>query len=73
MAAARAIITASGQVFGPVVHHPGVTAKPFFRAAIDSSFEAYVRRMGEIIAKGLAREGAKFATFGSGGKLRRKR
>lgn len=65
---------AAGIVFGPEVHHPGVAAKPFFRAAIDASFEAYLRRVGEIIAKGLAREGTKFATLGGGsGKIRRKR
>ena len=57
---------AAGVVFGPHVHHPGFAAKPFFRPAIDTNFEAYLKKVAETIAKGLAREGAKFATFGGG-------
>jgi HK97 gp10 family phage protein len=64
--------TAEGIVFGTEVNHPGFAAKPFFRPAIDANFEAYLQKVAEVLARGLAREGAKFATFG-GGKVTRKR
>ena len=61
----KALVTATGQVLGPVVHHPGQRARPFLRPAAATAFPAAVeairKRLGVTIVKAAERAHKGFA------------
>lgn len=64
----------TGQVFGVTVHHPGMTARPFVRPALDRTAETAIRVIGEEMGKRAVKAAAKLAgSFAKSGLAKRRR
>lgn len=57
----KRVLSNGRDVFGKIVQHPGISAKPFMRPALDESAEAVIKHVGKNLGRGTEREAKKLA------------
>lgn len=55
----KKVLAGGGEVFGPVIHHPGQAAKPFLRPALDENVPKIIKAMGAKMGKAIEKEAKK--------------
>lgn len=50
----------NGRFFVEEIHHPGASAKPFLRPAFDNHQEEVIKKIGQVLGKGVEREALRF-------------
>lgn len=56
----KKVLSDGSKFFGNEINHPGTKAEPFFRPALEENQAEYLKKVGQILARGLAREAARF-------------